>query len=62
MKKIYVLNYSNEETNINFGYFTTREKAEKAKQKLISGNDIESFWDREIVIEEVILNKLLEEL
>lgn len=58
MKKIYQLNYSTEEYNKDYGFFSSREKAEKAKQNILDNtdNDMLEFYQREINIYEIKLD------
>ena len=62
--KIYALQYSSEEDEITYGYFTSREKAEKAKFELLKniGEDMLQFWNREVCIYEVALDKLINKI
>lgn len=61
MKKVYQLNYSSEDYSQDFGIFSTKEKAEEAKKFIINTPrycDIKDFWEREIIIYEIELNKI----
>jgi hypothetical protein len=59
--KIYQLNYSTEDCNRDYGFFTTKEKAEKAKKEIVkkSDEDMQDYLEREIYIYEIELDKII---
>lgn len=58
--KIYQLNYSTEDTNQDYGFFSTKEKAEIAKREIVAkeDSDMKYYWEREIAIYEIELDKI----
>lgn len=61
MTKVYQLNYSTEDYNKDYGFFTTREKAEQAKKEVLdrTDEDRKEYFSEEIMIYEIELNKIL---
>lgn len=61
MKTIFKLGYSSEDFDIDYGFFTTLKKAEKAKSNIIKtvDTDLQEYFIREIYIQELLLNELL---
>lgn len=58
--KIYQLNYQTEDFNKDYGFFSTKEKAETAKREVVEKQDehMKNYYNREITIYEIEVDKL----
>ena len=58
--KIYQLSYSTEDFHRDYGFFSSRDKAQEHKDFLLKDTeDMYKFWNYEIQISEIEVNKIL---
>lgn len=62
--KVFALKYTTEETNITYGIFSSKKKAESAKKELVLkiDEDMKYYWTRELYITEITVDKINREI